>query len=221
VRGGLAYVDGKYEWRDGFASPTVDNWEWSPAHYVWTERGRVFVDGPWDYPVKARGQVFAALDFQNDDYAQPDFHLLTAYPVALDAITETEAGWRYRLEEDVDLAQNTPVSFVAPADVEVPAIPVAVVAPAAVVATPAPRVAVVRGVAKRRRLTVAGIEVQLEGSPIPPVETDASGRFEFRNVPYGEYTITASGPVQNITRQGMAVVPVAAPVVDKVTIELE
>ncbi|MCP3694659.1 MAG: BcpO-related WXXGXW repeat protein, partial [Planctomycetaceae bacterium] len=48
-----------YRWRPGYWRPFRADWIWIPAHYVWTPRGSVFVDGYWDYRMPRRGQLFA------------------------------------------------------------------------------------------------------------------------------------------------------------------
>jgi hypothetical protein len=209
VPGYHVVVEGKYQWREGFGAKAIRDWVWTPSHTVWTPEGWAFVDGFWDYPLKARGQVFAALDFHNNDYTQPDLQLLTGYPVPLDSIAQEGDVWTYRLDENVDLAQELTVSFVAPA------------AGLAVPAVPTPPIGVIRGVARRGRLTQAGILVRIEGSGIPTVKTDSNGQFIFRDVPYGEYTIVADGALQNIIRRGMVRVQLTEPLLDKVEIPLQ
>ena len=53
--------------------PVQPDWLWVPAHYVWTPNGSLFVDGYWDRPVAARGQMFAPVYFQRPVYAQSNF----------------------------------------------------------------------------------------------------------------------------------------------------
>ncbi|MFP6602542.1 MAG: hypothetical protein VB862_08435, partial [Pirellulaceae bacterium] len=48
-----------YRWRPGYWRPFRADWIWIPAHYIWTPRGTVFVDGYWDYRMPRRGQLFA------------------------------------------------------------------------------------------------------------------------------------------------------------------
>jgi hypothetical protein len=209
VPGYHVVVDGKYQWREGFAAKAIRDLVWTPAHTVWTPNGWAFVEGFWDYPLKARGQVFAALDFHTNDYLQPDFQLVAAYPVPLDSIAQQGDVWTYRLDENADLSKEMTVSFVAPA------------ANLAIPAAPVPPVGVIRGVARRGKLTQAGILVRVEASGIPETRTDANGVFTFRDVPYGEYTIVADGALQNIIRTGKVRVQLVEPLLDKVEIPLQ
>lgn len=48
-----------YVWRPGYWMRARPDWVWCAAHYVWTPRGHVFVDGYWDYPLERRGMLFA------------------------------------------------------------------------------------------------------------------------------------------------------------------
>jgi hypothetical protein len=44
-----------------------------PAHYCWTPRGNVFIDGFWDYPLARRGVIFAPVHFHRTVYSRPGF----------------------------------------------------------------------------------------------------------------------------------------------------
>ena len=52
IQGCWLYQD-HYVWRPGYWTMCRPNWIWNPAHYVWTPGGFVFVDGYWDYAVRA------------------------------------------------------------------------------------------------------------------------------------------------------------------------
>ncbi len=71
--GHWVYQNNNYVWQPGFWTRSYDNWLWVPAHYRWTPRGAVFVNGYWDYPVDDRGTVFCPVRFHNRVYAQPGF----------------------------------------------------------------------------------------------------------------------------------------------------
>jgi hypothetical protein len=45
-------------------------WDWIPAHYIWTPRGYIFVEGFWDYPVERRGILFAPIYFEGRAYSR-------------------------------------------------------------------------------------------------------------------------------------------------------
>jgi hypothetical protein len=71
--GSWVWQENRYAWRPGFWSAVQPNWLWTPAHYVYTPRGYVFVDGYWDYPVARRGMLFAPVYFSSRTYAQRGF----------------------------------------------------------------------------------------------------------------------------------------------------
>ncbi|MBN1899898.1 YXWGXW repeat-containing protein [Candidatus Sumerlaeota bacterium] len=54
---------GSYAWRPGYWIEARSDWVWHPAHYVWTVRGCVFVDGYWDFAIERRGVLFAPVYF--------------------------------------------------------------------------------------------------------------------------------------------------------------
>jgi uncharacterized membrane protein YgcG len=53
----------RFLWRPGYWLGCRPEWTWSAAHYVWTPRGYVYVDGYWDYPLENRGVLFAPVCF--------------------------------------------------------------------------------------------------------------------------------------------------------------
>ncbi len=57
----------------GFWAAVQPDWVWTPAHYVHTPRGYVFVEGYWDYSVARRGVLFAPVYFAAGTYARPGF----------------------------------------------------------------------------------------------------------------------------------------------------
>jgi hypothetical protein len=71
--GSWVWNENRYAWRPGFWSAVQPNWVWTPAHYVYTPRGYVFIDGYWDYPVARRGVLFAPVYFSSGTYAQRGF----------------------------------------------------------------------------------------------------------------------------------------------------
>lgn len=68
VNGYWVHYRGEYYWRPGTWAVAHDGWMWQPAHYVWTPRGAVFVNGYWDYPFARRGQLFAPVYFANRSF---------------------------------------------------------------------------------------------------------------------------------------------------------
>src|SRR5207302_1673977 len=63
VGGCWIYAGANYRWRPGHWIAYRPGWVWIPAHYIWTPVGCVFVDGYWDYPLDARGLLFAPVRF--------------------------------------------------------------------------------------------------------------------------------------------------------------
>jgi hypothetical protein len=60
--------DDRYAWRPGYWDLGRANWIWIPAHYQWTYRGYLFIEGYWDYNVDRRGVLFAPVHFRHDYY---------------------------------------------------------------------------------------------------------------------------------------------------------
>jgi len=67
------WQNSRYAWRPGFWADAQPDWIWVPAHYVWSPRGYVFVDGYWDYSINRRGVLFAPVEFSAGVYARPGF----------------------------------------------------------------------------------------------------------------------------------------------------
>jgi hypothetical protein len=82
--GGWVWQKTRYVWQPGFWSPGQTNWDWTPAHYQWSPRGYVYVDGYWDYAVNRRGVLFA--------------------PVSIDQRRASQQGFSYTPSAVIDLA---------------------------------------------------------------------------------------------------------------------
>jgi len=59
VPGCHIYRETRYVWRPGFWLAYRPGWCWTPARYVWSPAGCVFVEGHWDHPLTERGLLFA------------------------------------------------------------------------------------------------------------------------------------------------------------------
>lgn len=70
-----------YSVRPGYWAEMQSNWQWTPAYYVQTPRGYVFVDGYWDYSVYNRGVLYAPVSFNSGVYTQPGFSYSPFYAV--------------------------------------------------------------------------------------------------------------------------------------------
>lgn len=73
----------RYAWRPGYWMPAQQNWMWIPAHYHWSPRGYVFVDGYYDYSVARRGVLFAPVYFNQSVYSQRGFTYSPAMAISL------------------------------------------------------------------------------------------------------------------------------------------
>ena len=87
VPGNWVYRDDRYAWRTGYWVAARENWSWTPAYYRWSQRGYVYVDGYWDYPVARRGVVFAPVRFDVGYVSRPDFYYTPAAVISLAVFT--------------------------------------------------------------------------------------------------------------------------------------
>lgn len=71
--GSWIYQENRYAWRAGYWSDPRENWVYIPAHYIWTPRGHIFVNGYWDYAIPHRGIVFAPVYFSRPIYSRPGY----------------------------------------------------------------------------------------------------------------------------------------------------
>ena len=51
----------QYVWHAGRWDILDPHWVYCPSHYVWRESGYVFIPGFWDWPMRVRGEAFAAI----------------------------------------------------------------------------------------------------------------------------------------------------------------
>jgi hypothetical protein len=79
VSGSWVWRD-RYVWRPGFWIGHRPGWVWTPSCYRWTPAGYVFVDGYWDYPLHARGTLFAPVFFR-PGYIRPSYLYTPMYVV--------------------------------------------------------------------------------------------------------------------------------------------
>ena len=63
----------RYDWSPGYWAQGRADWDWMPAHYVWSPRGYIYVDGYWDYSVQRRGMLFAPVYFDSGLYARSGY----------------------------------------------------------------------------------------------------------------------------------------------------
>ena len=77
---------GRYIWRPGFWWEYRPGWVWVPAHYRWTPLGWVFVPGYWDYPLAARGVLFAPVRIHPILWRRPAFVYTPVYVISEPAL---------------------------------------------------------------------------------------------------------------------------------------
>lgn len=51
----------QYVWYMGRWESIESQWVYCPAHYVWREKGYVFIPGFWDWPLQVRGEAFSTI----------------------------------------------------------------------------------------------------------------------------------------------------------------
>ena len=74
IPGTWRYQATRYVWRPGYWTVGRAQHVWIPARYIWTPRGCLYVEGYWDYPLDARGHLFAPVRFYRPVYATPGFY---------------------------------------------------------------------------------------------------------------------------------------------------
>lgn len=78
----------RYVWQAGYWSQAKPGWVWTPACYLSTPAGAVFVPGRWDYPLTRRGLLFAPAAIDADAAARPGFRFTPRYVVNTTAMTD-------------------------------------------------------------------------------------------------------------------------------------
>ncbi len=78
----------QHVWQAGYWSQAKPGWVWTPACYLSTPAGAVFVPGRWDYPLARRGLLFAPEAIDADAAARPGFRFTPRYVVNTRALTE-------------------------------------------------------------------------------------------------------------------------------------
>ncbi|MCH9626310.1 MAG: hypothetical protein S4CHLAM123_15060 [Chlamydiales bacterium] len=66
-------VSKQYVWYLGRFEVFSEKWVYSPAHYIWREKGYAFVPDFWDWPLEERGIAYASA------HIDPDFISLAVY----------------------------------------------------------------------------------------------------------------------------------------------
>src|SRR5262249_51241877 len=79
--GNWVYQGTQYVWRPGYWQPCQPGLVWVPARYCWTPSGCVFVSGYWDYPLEARGLLFAPVCFTRPLWQTPGWCYRPSYAV--------------------------------------------------------------------------------------------------------------------------------------------
>lgn len=69
------HKDGEYAWQKGRWITGSEDWVWTPARHVVTEKGTFLVDGFWDHPFAKRGFLFAPLKLKPGESSGTVYHL--------------------------------------------------------------------------------------------------------------------------------------------------
>ncbi len=75
------YVGAEYQWQEGYWTKQQANWIWTPASYLSTPEGYVFVSGFWDYEPTFRGRLYAPIVFRTAEFLRRDYRLQPVYPL--------------------------------------------------------------------------------------------------------------------------------------------
>jgi hypothetical protein len=89
VPGNWVYRDTSFVWQPGYYAAVQPGRLWIPARYLWTPRGYLFVDGYWDYPLEARGLVFAPVCFRRPLWTDPSWRFRPSFVVSPAAIFDS------------------------------------------------------------------------------------------------------------------------------------
>ena len=89
VPGYWVYTSGRYNWRAGYWSPYRAGRIWVAPRYVWTPSGYLFVDGYWDYPLEARGMIFAPVNFNQPVYLQANYVYRPRFVISVGAVSDS------------------------------------------------------------------------------------------------------------------------------------
>ncbi|MCH9609984.1 MAG: hypothetical protein S4CHLAM81_11150 [Chlamydiales bacterium] len=73
--------EGDFVWYTGRWQEFDESWQYVPAHYVWRDKGYIFIEGYWDWNLNERGEAYAAVEIPHDEIATisylPHVHLST------------------------------------------------------------------------------------------------------------------------------------------------
>jgi len=53
-----------YRWLSGVWQPFAEKWVYVPAHYIWREKGYVFIPAYWDWQLEERGCAYSAVTIE-------------------------------------------------------------------------------------------------------------------------------------------------------------
>lgn len=75
-----------FVWYEGRWQEFDEEWQYVPAHYVWREKGYVFIDGFWDWNLQERGTAYSAVQIPKNERA--DIAYLPSYILEPDYIVQ-------------------------------------------------------------------------------------------------------------------------------------
>jgi hypothetical protein len=89
VPGCWIYRDACYAWRPGYYMQCRPGMVWSPACYVCTPGGCLYVSGYWDCPLERRGLLFAPVVFRRSPWLNPGWAWRPSYVVGTGALMDS------------------------------------------------------------------------------------------------------------------------------------
>lgn len=190
-------AEGKFLWQPGYVAAAEPGYQWQAGRVVPVQGGYAVTVGYFDVTPSQRGQVFAAIRpaaVATTESPKPKFQPKSV-PIELSSITRSPQGqWHYmrlRNSNSPDSAQKKeaqPLHRTSPRrlnrDLALDGL------------------AMIQGVVHKGKLTPHSIEIKIVGGVPQITHSDDQGRFVFKDVPFGVYSLLAEGPVQNNSRHG-------------------
>jgi hypothetical protein len=57
----------KYVWAEGQWEDFKPNWIYVPGHFIWNEKGYIYIEPYWDWPLDKRGEAYLAVQINPDE----------------------------------------------------------------------------------------------------------------------------------------------------------
>lgn len=84
IPGHWQYQSQDYAWSPGYWSQGQADSTWVPDYYNWTPNGYLPAGGYWDYPLDARGMLFAPVSYDYPYYNDPGYYYTPSYVIGND-----------------------------------------------------------------------------------------------------------------------------------------